>query len=563
MTARTSPQDRAGLIMPAWRKRTTTSGALLLAIAAVCALLLAVPGEIVTTKYLSDLFIILDGVHRVVSGQVPNREFHSALGPLGYYLPAVGYWISGSLGAAVPIGNGLLVLALAPAMAHVLGSRLRPAIALPFGAFLLLVLAVPINLGESVTSLSFAKFYNRTGWAALGTLLVMYLRPEQASERQERLDALCAAVLTLVMIYTKITYGLAALGFLGLLAMLDARQRRWVVWAFGLIVLVGIIVEAFWRSSMGHVADLLFTWQVSGGLRGTWGQIIDHGLGNLGDYVLLGLLAGLALRRSRSIRDGLFYAFCAIPGFLLINQNFQASGIITLHAGAAVAAETILRDADARGESFKDRWSVVAGTKLLFLALVLPTIVHSAVALTVHAALAASRSGEAIELPNLGRVRLAHLWTWNDHEIATNYLNRVRDGVSALAGLDPKPRGVLVLDASNPFSAGLGLEPPRGDVVGLMWQRNLNAVHFPPPESLLADVQIVMEPTSARLREPAEDVTARDAVRSLYAPHLAGQFDLVRETEHWRVHLRRAPRAGTSCSQCGGAPGLAAAAGAP
>ena len=158
MTARTSPQHRAGLIMPTWRKRTATSGALLFAIAAVCALLLALPGETVTTKYLSDLLIIFDGVYRVVSGQVPNREFHSALGPLGYYLPALGYWISGSLGAAIPVGMGLLVLALAPAMAHVLGSRLRLAIALPFGAFLLLVLAVPINLGESVTSLSFTKF---------------------------------------------------------------------------------------------------------------------------------------------------------------------------------------------------------------------------------------------------------------------------------------------------------------------------------------------------------------------------------------------------------------------
>jgi hypothetical protein len=549
--------------MPAWRKRTTTSGALVLAIAAVCALLLAVPGQTVTTKYLSDLFIILDGTYRVVSGQVPNREFHSALGPVGYYVPAVGYWISGSLGAAVPIGMGLLVLALAPAMAHVLGSRLRPAIALPFGAFLLLVLVAPINLGESVTSLSFAKFYNRIGWAALGTLLVMYLRPDQASEKQDRLDALCAAVLTLVMIYTKITYGLAALGFLGLLALLDARQRRWVALAFGLIVLAGLIVEAFWRSSVAHVADLLFTWQVSGGLRGTSGQIIDQILGNLADYVLLGLLAGLALRRSRSVRDVLFYAFCAVSGFLIINQNFQAWGIITLHAGAAVAAETILRDADARGESFKVSWSVSAGTKLLFLALVLPTIVQSAVALTLHATLAASRSGEAIALPNLGRVSLAHLWTWNDHEIATAYLNRVRDGVSALAGLGPKPRGVLVIDASNPFSAGLGLEPPRGDFVGLMWERTLNAVHFPPPESLLADVHIVMEPSSARDREPAEAVKAGEALRSLYAPHLAARFDLVRETEHWRVHRRRAPWAGTSCAQCGGASGWAAAAGAP
>src|SRR5688572_19837524 len=98
MTAQTSPQNRAGLTVSAWRGRTTTSGALVLAIGPVCGLLLAMPGQTVTTRYLSDLFIILDGTYRVVSGQVPAQDFHSALGPLSHYVPAVGYWISGSLG---------------------------------------------------------------------------------------------------------------------------------------------------------------------------------------------------------------------------------------------------------------------------------------------------------------------------------------------------------------------------------------------------------------------------------------------------------------------------------
>ena len=36
----------------------------LLAVAAVFALLLAVPGETVTTAYVNDLFIFVDGAHR-------------------------------------------------------------------------------------------------------------------------------------------------------------------------------------------------------------------------------------------------------------------------------------------------------------------------------------------------------------------------------------------------------------------------------------------------------------------------------------------------------------------
>src|SRR3712207_5183767 len=126
-----------------------------MAISVTCAALLSLPGETVTTKYLNDLFIFLDGAHRVAGGQVPNRDFHTALGPLNYYIPAVGSWLSGSLGGAMPVGIAVVILALAPVAAHVLATRLRPLIAVPLAACLILVAAVPINLGERLDELSF------------------------------------------------------------------------------------------------------------------------------------------------------------------------------------------------------------------------------------------------------------------------------------------------------------------------------------------------------------------------------------------------------------------------
>ncbi|HEU6441769.1 MAG TPA: hypothetical protein VFF38_05370, partial [Microvirga sp.] len=169
--------------------------AFLLVVAATCALLLALPGQTVTTRYLNDLLLILDGAYRVTGGQIPNQDFHTPLGPLAYYLPAAGYVLSGSLGGAMPAAMGLVTLALSIPMLHVLGSRLHPFLALLFGVFLLMILAVPINLGEGITALTFAKFYNRIGWAALGILLIMYLRPRHLHGRQDLLDILCAAAL--------------------------------------------------------------------------------------------------------------------------------------------------------------------------------------------------------------------------------------------------------------------------------------------------------------------------------------------------------------------------------
>src|SRR5918999_1256106 len=87
-----------------------------LTMAAGCALLLALPGQTVVTKYVNDLVIFLDGAHRVASGQVPNRDFHTALGPLAYYVPAAGLLLSGSLGGAMPVGTALVLVAVAPLM---------------------------------------------------------------------------------------------------------------------------------------------------------------------------------------------------------------------------------------------------------------------------------------------------------------------------------------------------------------------------------------------------------------------------------------------------------------
>jgi hypothetical protein len=516
-------------------------GPILLAAAAFLALLLALPGQTVTTRYLNDLFVILDGAYRVAAGQVPNQDFHTPLGPFAYYLSAAGYFLSGSLGGTMPTAMALITLVLALPMAHILGSRLHPFIAIPYGLFLLLILAAPINLGEGVTSLSFAKFYNRIGWVALGALLVMYLHPLSIDRRQTILDTTCATALTLLMLYTKLSYGAVALAFL-VFMLADRQQRRWTAGALGITVLVALIIELIWQSSLAHLADLRMAFDVGGGLRGTWGQITDHILGNLADYVLLGLFAGMALYRTRSIRDFLFYAFCAVAGFLIINQNFQAWGIIMLHGAAAVAAETILRSDEHRARAIDNgSWSTGAGAKLLFLAVVLPTSIHSLAALTLHTAAASIRAGNAVPLPNLEQVRVANLWTWSDFDTAVAHQDTLREGFDALSRLDPKPSRIFVLDQGNAFSMTLNAPPAQGDTPWLQWGRTLSGTNHIPAENLLADVQFLMEPKPADGPDAAKGPLPQ--LQAIYGPYIAAHFDTAGETQHWKLHRRRLPSA--------------------
>src|ERR671916_508341 len=87
-----------------WQERPGMVALSILGIAAACALVLALPGATMTTKYLPDLFVLLDGAYRAASGQVPSRDFHTVLGPLAHYLPAIGFLLTRNLGSALPVG---------------------------------------------------------------------------------------------------------------------------------------------------------------------------------------------------------------------------------------------------------------------------------------------------------------------------------------------------------------------------------------------------------------------------------------------------------------------------
>ncbi|MEE1655334.1 hypothetical protein VB618_03925 [Microvirga sp. CF3062] len=509
---------------PLERPTAWVSGTLLCA-AAAFGLLLALPGQTVTTAYLNDLFIFLDGAHRIASGQVPNRDFHTALGPLSFYVPALGYWISGSMGGAMPAAMAATTLGLALPMIHILSSRLRPVVAIPYGLFLLLIVAVPTNLGESIASLSFAMFYNRIGWAALSLLLVLYLQPGNPGSRQNLLDALCAAALTLMLVYTKATYGLVALAFLAFM-LFDSRQRRWVLWALGLIVLSALLIEAFWQSSLSHLEDLVLAGQVSG-TRG----IVDLSLAflrHMTDYVLLAIFAGLVLWRTRSLRDLLFFGICAGPGLIIQSQNSQPWGIITVFAGAAVATEILLRSRRLAGH--ESHGILAQGAPLLLIAFLLPTSLHCFMALGVHSIAATARTGEPFGLPRFGELRLTTLWLPGNRSFMTDYLMSIREGARLLSELPVKPENVSVLDFANPFSAGLGLPPSRGDYAWLHWGRNINDVNHLPPEQLLGGVDVLMVPKAGINGIP---------LRNLYGTYIQEAFDPIRHTDLWTVYKRR------------------------
>jgi hypothetical protein len=497
--------------------RHATPSVLIFLTGLACVVLLATPGRTITSAFMNDVLIFLDGAHRIHWGQVPNRDFHTALGPLVFLIPAAGYWITGSLGGAMPVGMALVILAFTPLAIHVLGSRLRPLLAVPLGAFLILLLAVPINLGDRIGALSFAMFYNRIGWAALGLLVVMYLPPLVPRPRQEACDVLCAAILALVQLYTKITYGVVALAFLVFLMIVPGQRRRAAL-SLLLVIAVAAVAEVFWRGTASHLSDLMETARISGG-RGVSG-LINVTLRNFADLAVFALIAGFALWQRGSPWDAVFYSACAAAGLLIVNQNAHNWGIVTIYAGSAVAAQRIMAGGG----------PVAPAMPLLLLAFTLPPTLYHASALVLHSVLATANAGAPLGLPNFQGVRYARLWSRGDGGFSRLYVGSFQGGGAALASLGQDIGPVATLDFVNPFSAGLGLRPPRGDNAWLHWNRNVSRDHHLQPEQLYRDVKIIMEPkigiNSVQLR-------------GIYGPFIDRHFTPVRETDEWTIHIRR------------------------
>jgi hypothetical protein len=226
-----------------------------------------------------------------------------------------------------------------------------------------------------------------------------------------------------------------------------------------------------------------------------------------------------------------FLAFCSGAGLMIQNQNFQVTGIVTLAAGAVVVVEAM-----ARGHRHAERpmrWPALAAAFALAALLLVPMIADRAVALGTHVVVAGTRPAHRFGLHKLDRIVLADTGTVYDVRYTWTYVATLDDGARALAGLGPLPGGVVVLDFCNPFSAGLGLPAPRGDYTATQFGRTFNKEHFVPPEIALREAGVVMEPKWQL------DAASVEAFLELYGPYLAENFELPRETEHWKLYVRR------------------------
>jgi hypothetical protein len=228
---------------------------LLAAAPLVAALLLLPPLRAPIGAMYWDTFTYYDAVGRILSGQVPVRDFFMPAGPLGYAVAALWVWAFPNGQPSLLLHWSTLTIAL-PLMALVVAGlpreewRLAPWLVAPFVLFSLL----PFNGKE------YYPFPGSDGFAYYNRQTCIVLFPLVAGLMFLRSRALLAALVVLsmlVLFFLKIT-GFLAAGLICLFALAAGRLRlRDALAAAAVFLAILGAIEVTTRLVSGYLADIL------------------------------------------------------------------------------------------------------------------------------------------------------------------------------------------------------------------------------------------------------------------------------------------------------------------
>ena len=229
----------------------------------VFALPMLIPGGIYVNDKVLDLFVPLDGAHRVLSGQVPHLDFSTPIGTAYYVV----LWVAGLIG-----GTGAHLVAWAawlpaPLFAAATWWLARRRLPTPLGVllfvFILILVGSPRSLGTMVVS--FLATYNKHGWAAVCLIVLWALVPaEGGTRRDDIIDGVTLTLLTVFCFFTKVTYfGLAGALLLGSFVFL--RDRRWVALGAGVSSLAIVGLGMLTPIQQAYLSDLRVTAEAASG----------------------------------------------------------------------------------------------------------------------------------------------------------------------------------------------------------------------------------------------------------------------------------------------------------
>jgi hypothetical protein len=110
----------------------------------------------------------------------------------------------------------------------------------------------------------------------------------------------------------------------------------------------------------------------------------------------------------------------------------------------------------------------------------------------------------------------------------------VVDGLALLRNHALPGESITTFDAYNPFPYLRREAPPKGGMSAAVFDFTYCASHHLTPEDFFGEAVLVMRP-----RISASNPNFAEGLESTYAPALERAFELIGESEHWRLYRRR------------------------
>ncbi len=490
--------------------------------------------------------VLLDAGWRMSLGQVPHIDFHTPIGP-AYFLALRA---ATALVGTGPDCLGLVTAAfaaIAGAAAWALAAgRLQPWWACLAATMCALLAATPALFGSlGVSGISHGGHYSRCAWALFTVVAIVACCPRlpdaSPSTRRSIMEAIILGALLGALFCLKVTFAMAGAGLL-ILAYL--RTDRPAISAMVTTVAAALLTTLMVTASVGttitaYIADLGQSAASASSVRLVAGYLNDI------DALLIALAGGTVLLvmpprpwRLTGVLQQRWVAIIALAG---AGVGLSATnGIETTSPIVLVLAIVLLAAANGLTPHRRSALLALAGCVLTvwFIRLATPMmqLVGKLPAATATVPrgpyvgrefLAAGRPAptDAALLDNLSRLTNAHrtdLW-WR----------YVHQGMEVLDDRVTPETRILNLDFINPFPYALATQPVSGDLLFWHFQRNVTERNAPTAATLLATVDLVMEP-----KHPIFPDSLALKLR-LYQQTLDEAFLPVAENSWWRLHARR------------------------
>jgi hypothetical protein len=504
-----------------------------------------------------DMSLLLDGGWRIVSGQVPHSDFHSPLGPLTYILVALGMKLSGLSADSVTYGSVLMAAILLPCAWYIASRRLSWVLSFTFVMIEGFLMLTPRPLGYGIRETTYAMIYNRQGYAIIAMLAVcLLLKGFQRHEERQWIDGALSGLLLGLLLYLKITYFAAGIGFVLLAVAFYRPSIRWLLSCVA--VFAAVCAGFFFVFHVGLHAYLTdFASAMPAQSPGERMESLTSAIkADAAEIYLLAFciciwtwLPGRGdVERPSMIRIWVVAGFIVGAALFLDTGNAAQRGADPMYLIGALIPLELLRRQSANGmkpAKSNRGWAYAASWLLVF-----PTMCGVLFAQDL-ASCAYVVAWSAFERPKLAASQHIHSANLRDFNVPTanmhitdywpvnEFPQRINDGIALLSDASRTNDRIVTIDYANPFSFALGTQPARDSLLWWNLHYSFDREHAPTAQEFLGDASLAMAPRLTDRRFGCCFETP-DLMMELYGDYLYSHFHEVASNDSWTLYRRNA-----------------------